>query len=274
MSGYSYKGINVNNICVNNGTTANVSGFSGMPATSATNYSSMCPLTFGYTTGNPPVDLCNQYAASNTGIITTSGNHTIPIGAKSCRVISVGGGGGSGGKGGNAAAESFNGNGVANGNGGAGGTGGYGTYNYSNVSLSGYTGIYTFIGGAGTNGNAGSNQKVNSNYTPVPAGYNNNKTNNVNAGNDGNAGIQTYIQLTTTNSQSGYYAIGNAGNGGIGGGPASANASQNKANANDGNAGAAGTPTTIQANDINYPTLSNYGNPSTQGAVQIIWLYD
>ena len=61
MSGYSYKGININNICVNNGTTTNVSGFSGMPTTSTTNYSSMRPLTFGYTTGSPPVDLYNQY---------------------------------------------------------------------------------------------------------------------------------------------------------------------------------------------------------------------
>ena len=273
MSGYSYKGINVSNICVNNGTTATVSGFSGMPTiSSATNYSSMRPLTFGYTTGNPPVDLCNQYAASNTGIITTTGNHTIPIGAKSCRVISVGGGGGDGGKGGNASSESYNSN-VSSSSGGTGGLGGYGTYNYSNVSLSGYTGIYTFIGGAGTNGNAGSNQKVNSNYT-FPNGYNNNKTNNVNAGNHGNAGNQTYIQLTTTNSQSGYYAISKGGNGGTGGEPASANASENKATSNQGSNGAAGTPTTIQAHDINYPTLSTYGNPSTHGAVQIIWLYD
>ena len=273
MSGYSYKGININNICVNNGTTTNVSGFSGMPTTSTTNYSSMRPLTFGYTTGSPPVDLYNQYTASNTGIITTTGNHSIPIGAKSCRVISVGGGGGSGGKGGNAAAESYNGT-QTSATGGAGGLGGYGTYNYSNISLSTYTGIYASIGGAGTDGNSGNNQKVNSNYNAANVNYNNNKTTNVNAGNDGNAGIQTYIQLTTTNSQSGYYAIGSGGNGGIGGNPASANASQNKADANKGSDGTNGTPATTQANDSNYPTLSNYGNPDTQGAVQIIWLYD
>lgn len=270
MSGYSYKGVSVNNICVNNGSTANVGGFSGMPATSVTNYSSMRPLTFGYTTGNPPVDICNKYAAPNTGIITTSGNHSIPTGVKSCRVISVGGGGGNGGGGGTATSESYTGTSSGSG-GGAGGSGGYGSYIYSNISLTGYSSIYVYTGASGTNGNAGSNQKVNSNYTPIPAGYNNNKTTNVNDGNAGNAGGYSYIILNGTNN---WVAAAAGGNGGGGGGAASANASENKATSNGGSAGAAGTPTTSEANDSNYSTLENYGYPDTQGAVQIIWLYD
>jgi hypothetical protein len=273
MSSYSYKGINVSNICVNNGTTTNVSGFLGMPATSETNYSGMRPLTFGYTTGTPPVDLYNQYTASNSGIITTTGNYSIPVGVKSCRIISVGGGGGSGGNGGNASAEAFNAI-TSVSSGGDGGSGGYGTYNYSTINLSNYTGIYASIGEAGVVGKPGTNQKVNSNYNYAAGKYNNNKTSNVTPGNSGNAGNQTYIQLTTANSQSSYYAISSGGNRGEGGGPASANASYDKASSSEGSPGIPGTPNKIQANDSNYPILLNYGKPETQGAVQIIWLYD
>jgi hypothetical protein len=262
MSGYSYKGVTVNNICVNNGSTANVSGFSGMPATSATNYSSMRPLTFGYNTGNPPVDICNQYTAPNTGTITSSGNHSIPTGVKSCRVISVGGGGGAGGTGGNAKATSYNTGYSANGSGGSGGSGGYGTYSYNNyISLSGQSNIYVTIGSSGNNGGTGDG--VGKNYASGKiSGH---------QGGSGNGGGSSYITIGSTQMSVGY-----GGNGGEGGEGGSANVDGNdgKVNSAKGSSGNAGTPITTQSNDSNYPTLSNYGHPDTQGAVQIIWLYD
>ena len=228
-SNYFYKGISVSQICSNNGNT-NVSGYTGMPITSYTNYSGLRPLTFGYTSGS--TDICNQYTAPNTGIITATGSTTgvgvaIPSGANSCRIISVGGGGGSGGSGGDASSESYNGD-ASSAQGGFGGTGGYGSYVYANV---------------------------------------------------GGAGSQSWVYLTggtlfTANYQSINAATANGGSGGSGGGAATANASENKATSSGGSKGASGMPTTQQANDGNFPILSNYGNPGTQGVVQIIWLYD
>ena len=146
-SNYFYKGISVSQICSNNGNT-NVSGYTGMPITSYTNYSGLRPLTFGYTSGS--TDICNQYTAPNTGIITATGSTTgvgvaIPSGANSCRIISVGGGGGSGGSGGDASSESYNGD-ASSAQGGFGGTGGYGSYVYANVSLAGINAINVFVG--------------------------------------------------------------------------------------------------------------------------------
>ena len=287
MSGYFYKDISINNIVVNNGKTTNVSGFSGMPDPSGgTNYSSMRPLKFGYTTGNS--DLLNQYAAPNTGIITASGTTVnVPSGVKYCRVISVGGAGGGGGHGGKASATSYNGHNSTN-YGGDGGIGGYGTYTYINsLSISGHNSISVTVGSGGNGGSSGNDDSKKSTYNAGNANYTNVKSNG-NDGAPGNAGNSSYITLngdTTT-----HLAVAPGGNGGGGGNGAWANATESGHNGGDGNAGAYGNSTTAKSNDPNYPILSNYGIPSnviakdgggqatggngTQGAVQIIWLYD
>ena len=267
-SNFSYKGVSVSNIVTNNGNT-NVSGFSGMPGPIATNYNGMKPLTFGYTSGTPPVDICNQYTANNTGIIFNSQAVSIPSGVKSCRVISVGGGGGTGGSSGNAAAEAYNNSAAATST--MGGKGGFGSYTYTNIPLTGYSSFNVVVGTSGTNGNVGSSQKVNSNYNWTNAVYNNNKTTNVSSGNTGGSGGNSYIILNGTSNWS---AVANGGGGGGGGQYPYANASKNAANTGGGSAGNVGTPTASQAYDGNYPALTGYGNPGTAGAVQIIWLYN
>ena len=70
-TGYFYKGINLNQIYVNNGNTGTISGYSGIPNSNGnqSNYSGMNPLSFGYNSGN--MGLYNQVTAHNTIITTT-----------------------------------------------------------------------------------------------------------------------------------------------------------------------------------------------------------
>jgi hypothetical protein len=280
-SNYSYKGISVSQICSNNG-NAIVSGFSGMPGPITTTYSGLRPLKFGYFSGNPPIDLCNQYTAPS---ITISTDQTIAIrsGAKSCRIISVGGAGGGGGHGGKATAYTYNGNDEKD-FGGDGGMGGYGKYNYSETSLVNYNNISITVGDGGTGGSSGSDpDSEKSEYNAGKASYT--KVNVYGGdGHAGNAGKSSYIILNGTSTQ---LAIADGGNGGAGGIGGYAWAGQSS---HDGNKGAPGTSgNTSTSEDNNYPTF-NYGKPSTTisvdggetgggypgngGVVQIIWLYD
>lgn len=269
MSNYFYKSINVKDICANNNTTQTVGGFAGMPTATSTNYSGLRPLTFGYKTGVSNTDLLNSYTARNTGIITTDSKIAIPTNVKSFRVISVGGGGGSGGQGGKASSESGDSNDSSTSYGGNGGDGGYGDYTYGNFNTSGRTNISIVTGDIGNTGTEGGSDKANSNYNALN-GWNNSKVSG-DPGTSGGPGKASYIMFDTDATQ---YVVANGGNGGIGGYPATANASHTKASSSKGDPGAAGTPSSSQATDTNFPPLSTYGNPSTAGAVQIIWLYD
>jgi hypothetical protein len=285
-SNYSYKGISVSQICSNNGNT-NVSGYTGMPATTYTNYSGLRPLTFGYTSGS--TDICNQYTAPNTGVITTSQTINILSNAKSCRVISVGGAGGGGAHGAKATAYTYNGHDEQD-YGGDGGRGGYGKYTYNNyISLSGYNTISVTVGNGGTGGETTTDpDSKKSSYISgsVPIAYN--KVNVYGgAGGAGKAGNSSYILLNGTNTP---IALADGGNGGGGGNGGYAWAGQSSHDGSKGTPGSPGNSTTSTSNDGNYPVLSNYGTPSntisvdgegtgggysgTQGVVQIIWLYD
>jgi hypothetical protein len=287
-SKYFFKDISVSNICTNNGINVAVSGYNGMPNPNATSYSGLRPLTFGYTSGTPSVDICNQYKAPITDIITTSQIINIRSGSKACRVISVGGAGGGGGHGGKASSYSYDGD-DANYYGGDGGRGGYGSYTYNNyISLAGHNTISVTIGGGGGGSNVGGNDKVTSNYIEwsTPVAYNNNKA-NAGKGGDGGAGGATYIVLNGTTA---WLSAADGGNGGIGGKGAEANASGKSATGVKGAGGEAGNSTVVTSNNANFPVLSNYGIPSTKisvdgsetgggapgepGALQIIWLYD
>lgn len=268
-SNFSYKGVSVSNIVTSNG-NATVSGFAGMPAIplGGSNYNGMKPLTFGYTSGTPPVDICNQYIAQSN-LITSSTNVNIPSGAKSCRVISIGGGGGSGGSGGYGSAKSYYNSNNAKGNGGDGGSGGYGQYTYGAINLAGYGFNYitVTVGGPGNNGSNGDNKSQNMAKGTTKGNY----------GSSGNTGAPSYVVPTgpAATAYFGQQAYANGGNGGGGGEGGSGTVNSNgNTNSNKGSDGSAGTPDSSQAYDGNYPALSNYGNPGTQGAVQIIWLYN
>ena len=264
-SGCFYKGINLNQIYVNNGNTGTISGYSGIPNSNGnqSNYSGMNPLSFGYNSGN--IGLYNQVTANNT-IITTTQNVNIPTGVTSCNIICVGGGGGNGGKGGEAVVKNTNTGDEDAGGGGVGGSGGYATYSYENsFSLVNYNTISVTIGNSGNNGSNGDSKNDNFNVGSDKA----------DDGSSGNSGNPSYITISGSN-----YAYSNGGNGGNGGEGGTAGWNYNNDNFNydpigdQGSPGDAGNFTSTQANSNIFPALSNYGNPETQGAVQIIWLYN
>ena len=264
MSNYFYKGVNLNQIYVNDSTTGTISGYSGMPNSNGTqsSYSGMNPLSFGYNSGN--IGLYNQVTANNTGIITSTNNSiSVPSGSKSCNIICVGGGGGNGGEGGSGKATSSNSNNLSGtGNGGGGGSGGYAEYNYYNsVSLVNVSVIGVTIGNAGNDGTKGDDKS--SNFV--------NGTEKGDSGNSGSGGNYSSVNNIINASISS-----NGGNGGGGGDGGSCSISDdgNSITTSPGDKGTAGVYESSQANNTNFPALSNYGNPGTQGAVQIIWLYN
>jgi len=294
MSNYFFKGVNLSQIYVNDGTVNSTGSYVGMPVGKGTfnTFTGMNPTPIGYQFNG--TDLANSITANynlynieTTGIAynntnsTYSGTVTPPSQSKSIRVISVGGGGGGGGAGGNAKTKIIGGS-SATGNGGAGGDGGAGNWAYiSNTSTQSLpinfnTPIQVTVG---TGGNGGSEGKSNSNSTP--AGTETTASGQV--GGKGNSGNSSYIIINGTQ-----YAVANGGNGGNGGNGAKAT-SQNVSNSHKGNAGTAGDGGAGLQNNfpiLNYGTAGNggtgypqtssinAGNPGANGAVQIIWLYD
>jgi len=287
MSLFTFKGTSISNIYVNDGTTSNT-GFLNIPNSNSTdgvNYSSMRPNSFGYSYSG--TDLCNSYTAKTTGILTYTQNVSIPTGATHCKIISVGGGGGSGGSGGVASSRAYNGARYATGGIntavsvdnsqttvtylGTGGSGGYGEYNYTSINISGAKTIDVTVGNPGNAGTNGNDVYNRSNRNGSKGDYKYDVCTSVsNAGNDGTDGTSSYINISGTQ-----YALSNGGVKGTCGNGGKAQAGESNAYGNiNATIGSAGNSTTQQANDNSYKTLSTYGNPGTQGAVQIIWLYD
>ena len=308
-SGYYYKGIDLSNIYVNDGTIIDSNGFN-IPVAKGKyfNYSGMRPNSFGYTVSG--VDLCNT-ATANYALYTdsTTTNVDIPSGVKSCRVISVGGAGGGGGAGGKATSKAYFNSNSKSSFGGDGGVGGYGGYNYSKLNLDSVSKIQVVVGSAGKGGTSGDNNSTHMNIASTDTS-NNTKGGD---GNSGNAGNSSYIYFD--NNTTSHYAVANGGNGGGGGNGAFAKAEFSTSSSNSGKSGSTGNSTESQAKDTNYPQLISYtipaytytdpitgvttkitdsrsyyaGVPSngadasnsedtgytgTNGAVQIIWLYD
>ena len=291
-SNFFYKNVSISDIVQTKGvSTSRMDGYIGMPipdipdgyettvksgntSTKFIQYNGMQPLTFGYFIGGS--DLLYKYTAATTGVLANSQDVTIPTGAKSCRVISVGGGGGKGGDSGYAAAQSFNSKNTSKGETNGGGAGAFASYNYTKVDkLVDYKTIKVTVGAAGGKGGTGSSEKVNSNYNNKTLDYNKNKTTNVGAGGRGDTGGPSYIELANTDSKVKLQtANANGGEGGYGGNAGYANASYDKQDANGGSVGKTGSPYEKQAKDTNFPSLSTYGDSGVGGAVQIIWLYD
>ena len=195
-SGYYYKGISLSEIYVNDGSTSNDYGFFNMPAMSYTKYSGMRPNPLGYTCAG--VDLSN-HATANYVVYTdeTTTNVDIPTGVKSCRVISVGGSGGGGGAGGNATSKAFVKETSKSSFGGDGGAGGYGEYNYSKLNLDSVSKIHVVVGSAGTGGTSGNNKSTYMNVSNTSTS-NNTKGNDGNSGNAGNSSYIYFDNNTTS----------------------------------------------------------------------------
>ena len=309
-SGYYYKGIDLSNIYVNDGLISDSNGFN-IPVAKGNyfNYSGMRPNSFGYTVSG--VDLCNT-ATANYDVYTdsTTTNVDIPSGVKSCRVISVGGSGGGGGAGGNASSKAYINSNSKSSFGGDGGVGGYGGYHYSKLNLDSVSKIQVVVGSAGKGGTSGNNNSTHMNIASTDTS-NNTKGGD---GNSGNAGNSSYIYFDNNTTSHYAVADGGNGGGGGNGASAKAEYSNSNSNSgNSGSTGNStesqakdtnypevisytGTKsiTTVDykgaSSTVTVPVSYYAGVPSTtvaeasnsdangykgtNGAVQIIWLYE
>jgi hypothetical protein len=254
------------------------------------------PLHYLQPISGVPTDLQNICTAQSTIYNDpTQAYYNIPTHCKSFRAFAIGGGGGGAGGAGGASAKS---NYPAPANnatrkGGNGGDGGYGTYVYltsaTSVTSQGGTIISVQIGLGGAGGTAG---KSNSNY--VSSKTNNNNTaatgDNGNVGSPGDATTIAYAGTTILTAPGG--AGGNLGNNAKAamtkGGNISNSANGNgnsdprnppTASINPATGGVitstAGNPGNGGDGGGNSPNFQpSAGNAGTNGAAQIIWLYD
>lgn len=279
MSNYLYKGVPISTITNNSGSSA--PGYDYFPI-QLTNYTQNRPLEFGfYSNGLSPTNVSDS-ATARADIYKSSTTVNDFQGAKSIRILSIGGGGGGGGWAGSASAKQdpgINGNSKSgSGSGGNGGNGGYGTYGGTNTTPIYGSSIEIFVGTGGLAGDTSANS-ANSTKTG-------NAKANTQPGKTGDPGNYSYIVMGGLTY--GTAAAGNGGNGGNGG-TASANIFNQKSNGTPGSPGSSGTlETAAQVPDYwNPDNISNYGiggtggqnnanqpTNGTDGFVQIIWLYD
>jgi hypothetical protein len=283
MSNYKFKGTSISTITNTTGGVNTSIGpyYTGFPATLATTYSMMRPLSLGYTITPSSTDVSNYCTASCTDI-TNSQTVTVPTGVKKFRYLILGGGGSGGGYGGDAKGNQGDGSGSSNGNGGNGGSGGYSVYTVGTLAYSSGTISVTI----GTGGSVGNNGTGNSTKGGV-AGANPNTAN----GNNGNSnpGNESYITFDTVK----YTSAG--GSRGLNGNGANARAAWGNSSSIPGITDvvpdATNYPnyTTSSAIPDNWPPLggtygqggsggtnanSNSANAGQQGTCRIIWLYE
>ena len=98
MSNYKFKGTSISSITNTTGGVNTSIGpyYSGFPATLATDYTMMRPLSLNYTIPPTSTDVSNYCTASCTDI-TNSQTVTVPTGVKKFRYLILGGGGSGGG---------------------------------------------------------------------------------------------------------------------------------------------------------------------------------
>lgn len=257
MSGFSYKGVDIYQITTGRQNTIPGYNFNG----TLTSYSGLRPNDFGLRYQG--VSISNQCTASYTFCNQTV-TLTIPENCKSIRFVGIGGGGGSGGKGGSA--TQFAGITTTN-QGGSGGPGGYGTVVTSSnpYPVSSGNSISITVGTAGGKGVDGaSNSCTNDRTKDWRPDWAQGGT-----GEPGGTGNSSTIVYQGANLLT---AVGgNGGNGGIGGAAGAGKPPGIKSTGDPGNQGNSITAPT--AGDFGYQT--NYGGtPSTNGYVQIIYLYD
>lgn len=281
MSNYFYKNVPLNNIYASNGysnTNNPFYGYVGIPMGTSTIYTGLRPVSFGYKSSGS--DLSESVTAGYTSYYNDSNNVNVPTGAKSMRVISIGGGGGGGGGGGygqckgNVAPTN-----TAKGNGGSGQAGTYGTIAYSNndpnsnIPIDGN--ISVSVGQGGASGNAGNDSSRNSAGKLSTSG---------NEGNSGGAGQASFLTISNNNGNLNYllYSNGVAGGEGGNGGTAfvvdgaNTNSVQGNQNASDPNNPYSSNvyPDTSEGDPGAGGAPSGSGNNGNPGIIQIIWLYD
>jgi hypothetical protein len=276
---YKFKGTDISTITNTTGgvNTIATNYYTGFPATVATNYNMMKPLSLGYTTTVNSIDVSNSCTAAYTDYNNTQTINTIPTGAKKFRYILVGGGGGGGGAGGDANSNSYYGDSDATGNGGDGGAGDYSTYLCGIIDIVNNSLDITI----GTGGNVG----INGANKSTKGGISSSNDTKVGNGNNGNNGNQTYFVYNSEKTTSNVGTGGKLGNGGY------AWASSRTTNSNSGNT-SENTNTIVNyanAMDANTPPLGDsygkggsgainnpaqIGNAGTGGICRIIWLYD
>lgn len=311
-SGYYYKGIDLSNIYVNDGLLNDSIGFK-IPVSKGNylDYSGMRPISFGYTVSG--VDLCNTTTANYDVYTDTSKttNVVVPSGVKSCRVISVGGSGGGGGCGGNASAKEYLTSKSSGSFGGDGGMGGYGAYKYSTINLDSVSTIQVVVGSAGTGGTAGNSNSTHMNVTELTLSKNTSGGDG-NSGNAGNLSYIYFDN--NSNTHYAVSGGGNGGEGGYGANAKATYAAANSKEGDGGTAGNASETQANDTNyppvisytvkkrmpiidikgtvtkyvDVDVPYYAGVpsttvaqaynsdanGYKGTDGAVQIIWLYD
>jgi len=273
MSGYLYKGIDINTITT--GGTATNNSYKGFPTTS-TNLSMFKPYPFGYV--DSLGDLANR-CTSQSLIQNTSGNISVPQGCNSFRYIMLGGGGGGGGNGGDGHVnnnQTLYSNYKSHANGGNGVAGGNAEYVYSTSDIPvNSSSIVISIGTGGLGGASGNNStnSINANNNTSQATGNNGtpgKTGNSTAITHGN-----YVFKTDNYNGLG----GGSGNGG----KAALTNGDNKSNNNSGNTNSPSIPTpSTQSIDNNTGGTIGSGHglggginvAGTNGTACIIWLYN
>jgi len=274
MSGYLYKGTDINTITT--GGTATNNFYKGFPTTQ-TNLNMYKPNSFGYI--DPSGDMANRCTAAHTFITNTgTSNIQVPSGCNYFRYIMLGGGGGGGGNGGgaevntNVSGSNF----TSNAQGGSGAPGGNAIYVYSSNDQKVNSNTVTITigtgGSGGTNGNKTNNNVNNTNGKGSATG------NNGTSGITGNSTIIThgnYVFKTDNYNGLG----GGSGNGGY----AFLTNADNKSGNNAGNTNSptTATPSTQGINNNTGGTIgSGYGLggginvAGTNGAACIIWLYN
>jgi hypothetical protein len=271
-SNYSYKGVHLSQIYVNN--ELSTAPFVGMPKSNSDlgiTYNGMRPLKFGYF--DKGIDLCTKYTATSVIYDVSPLNVYIPIGVKSCRMVSIGGKGGSGGDGADSSGQPAKGS-TTTGVAGVGGLGGFGNYeSIDNLTLPSpdkYI-MGVVVGTAGTAGTPCNDiAKANSQFIDWTHNSAKNQTVKSGDGGDGGSGNESYITIQYDSDLPVKHVTAAGGNGGKGGIGGKSNASMNNSTSNN-----------IAENGMDgktekYPVSNMYHLPTNgdDGFVQIIWLYD
>ena len=272
-AGFSYKGVDIYKITNGSATTGTlVPGYSFKGT--KTDYTGLRPLPFGLDyQGKSLADYCSAYTqpiiTTQPTTTTTTSTVDIPPHCKSFAFYGIAGGGGGGGNGGNANVNVNSGP-ARNRSGGQGGSGTKGAHMYGyHISNSGQNVISIEIGKGGKAGGSGGNAQ---NNTSAGSGSNAKGGN----GGPGAVGNETKLKIGNTN-----YAT-NTAPGGNGGGGADVKYNGTKWSAKHGDSGSTPEQSSSKSenNSVTFPNIDNYGNGGgatgngSDGAIQIIWLYD
>lgn len=260
MSGFTYKGIDIRDQITSYETNAPTFSKYNLQHTS-TNYLYQRPADFNLSDGG--TSLSNQCTARQiTHKSNSNDKYDSAKGATAVNVLLLGGQGGKGGTGGNANAKAISKS--AKGNGGSGSVGGFGESKLNFSEDIPENGKYTItVGEVGNDGNHGNNNTTN--------GSTNGSSTKGGTGGTGGVGGTSSITFYNGNAvHSSYSIVGGPGGGGGNGGDAKANNYSNKANSFQGNTPVQPSPQNTANGGNTHPDIAQN---SSNGFVQIVWLY-